>query len=63
MYVDEYIVIKGSRLFKGGRQIPSTQIHIECTKEQQEILVKNKTIKKKKGESNGSESKATKTED
>lgn len=46
-----YIVTKGKRLFIGGRQIPSDKIDIMCTKEQIDVLIKNKTIKKMKGES------------
>ncbi len=52
MYIDEYVIKKGSRIFIGGRQIPSSNIHIECNQEQKEALLKNKTITKKKGESN-----------
>ena len=51
MYVDEYEIKKGSRIFIGGRQITPADIDIMCTKEQKEVLVKNKTLKKKKGKS------------
>lgn len=47
-----YVVTKGKRLFIGGREILPSDIHIVCTQEQKEALLKNKTIKKKKGESN-----------
>ena len=59
MYIDEYVIKKGSRIFIGGRQIPSSNIHIECNQEQREALIKNKTIKKKKGESDEQSKKDT----
>lgn len=46
-----YVITKGQRLFIGGREILPSDIHIVCTQEQVEALLKNKTIKKKKGES------------
>jgi hypothetical protein len=46
-----YVVTKGSRLFIGGREILPSDIHIVCSQEQIDVLLKNKTIKKKKGES------------
>ena len=51
MYINEYEIKKGFRIFIGGRQIPSSNIDIECNQEQKDVLLKNKTIKKKKGES------------
>lgn len=62
MYVDEYIIKKGSRIFIGGREIPSSDIHIVCTQEQKDALLKKKTIKKKKGESNEESRNNSKTE-
>ena len=61
MYIDEYVIKKGSRIFIGGRQIPSSNIHIECTQEQKEVLLKNKTITKKKGESNDRKTESNQT--
>ena len=61
MYIDEYVIKKGCRIFIGGREIPSSNIDIECNQEQKEALLKNKTIKKKKGESDERESKSAET--
>lgn len=47
-----YVITKGQRLFIGGREILPSDIHIVCSQGQVEALLKKKTIKKKKGESN-----------
>ncbi len=51
MYIDEYVYKKGCRLFISGREITPDNIDIMCTQEQKEVLVKNKTLIKKKGKS------------
>ncbi len=54
-----YVITKGQRLFIGGREILPSDIHIVCSQEQIEALLKQKTIKKKKGESNDNNNQKT----
>ena len=56
-----YVITKAQRLFIGGREILPSDIHIVCSQEQIDALLKNKTIKKKKGESDEQSRKESKT--
>lgn len=43
-----YIITEGIKLTIGGRVIAPSDIDIQCTEDQIAVLLKNKTIKKKK---------------
>ena len=49
--------IMKDRIRKGGRLLTPANIHIECTAEQIEQLIKNKSIKKENKDGKGGSSK------